>query len=250
MPQFLRAVRALCNLYPLYRQALQRSEITLVNPGARSLPTSPAIAAPNASELPGLNVQRAGSFGSLLDGGSHPRTHTVPAVSTGVQPPTRRDHRRTHSQTLPPDEMARTLGEQNGKSPSGTSHPGGGGGGRRLVLEDPFTGLQAVWSSLESWFDLILAEIERTNSTGSVERGRDLLKRRMESIEGTSTAKPDKNATKTDTVPPAMPPTTTEGEGGARKSRTGPKLTVPQSNRVAVEIVKTTPVERRMAYLG
>ena len=271
MPQFLRAVRALCNLYYLYQQALQRSEITLVNPGARSVPTSPAVA--SSSDLPGVNVQRAGSFGSLLDGSSHGTHPTVLAGTTAVQPPTRRYHRRTRSQTLPPDETARALhpGDHNGGSPNGSATTGGRGGGRgvrRLVVEDPFTGLEAVWSSLESWFYLILAEVEKTtrDPAGCVERGRELLKRRMESIDATSGAKTDDNTAKTDaerlvglsseeiaTVVvnhETTPPTVKKGEGGASKSRTGLKLSVPQSNQVAAAIVKTTPVERRMAYLG
>ena len=270
MPQFLRAVRALCNLYYLYQQALQRSEITLVNPGARSVPTSPAI-----TSMPGSNVQRAGSFGSLLDGsshGTHPWTQTVPAGTTAVQPPTRRRHRRTHSQTLPPDETARALHDDG--SPNGSATTGGGGGGRgvrRLVVEDPFIGLEAVWSSLESWFNLILAEVEKTtrDSAGTVERGRELLRRRMGSIDATSGAKTDENTAETDaerlvglnsgegeeraTVAvnhETTPPTVEEGEGGASKSRKGLKLSVPQSNQVAAAIVKTTPIERRMAYLG
>ena len=271
MPQFLRAVRALCNLYYLYQQALQRSEITLVNPGARSVPTSPAIA--SSSDLPGVNVQRAGSFGSLLDGSSHGTHPTVLAGTTAVQPPTRRYHRRTRSQTLPPDETARALhpGDHNGGSPNGSATTGGGGGGRgvrRLVVEDPFTGLEAVWSSLESWFYLILAEVEKT-TRDPAGCGRELLKRRMESIDATSGAKTDENTAKTDagclvgsssgggeeiaTVVvnhETTPPTVKKGEGGASKSRTGLKLSVPQSNQVAAAIVKTTPVERRMAYLG
>ena len=277
MPQFLRAIRALCNLYSLFRQTVQRSEVAWVTHGPHSLPTSPAIT--STSDLPGVSVHRAGSFGSLLDGSprtTHPRTQTVPAATNVVQPLTRRTHRRSHSQTLPPDETTRTLhpGEQpvqNGSCTTGgggRGGGGGGGGGGKFVLDELFAGLEAVWSSLESWFDLILVEVEKTTrdpAAGSVEGGRHLLKKRMESFDGGNTTTKASRADTTLSAAELSRASESEGEEraaavvgsqatppttGRRRSRVGLKLSAPQSNQVAAAIVKTTPVERRVAYLG
>ena len=134
---------------------------------------------------------------------------------------------------------------QNGATPNRGGIP---------VLGDPFVKLEPVWSSLESWFNLILTEVERTvdsesraGGEGGRGGGRDLLRRRMEGVESANTA------------PSAEPRATgceSEREGlvdpagqreGERKNRT---LGIPQSNEVAAAIVKSTPVERRVAYLG
>ena len=255
MPQFLRAVRALCRLYPHYRQALQRSEIARAsNITPHSVPTSPAIVSNSAP-----NVHRAGSFGSLLENTSHhshhPRTQYIPAATNTVQSTTRRGHRRTHSQTLPvssggdvPPISPHSF--QNGATPNRGGIP---------VLGDPFVKLEPVWSSLESWFDLILTEVERTvdgeSGAGGRGGGRDLLRRRMEGVEGSGDSEGSESA---NTAPSAEPRPGGESERedpagereGERKNRRGLTLGIPQSTEVAAAIVKSTPVERRVAYLG
>ena len=252
MPQFLRAVRALCRLYPHYRQALQRSEIVgASNTTPHSVPTSPAIVSNSAP-----NVHRAGSFGSLLENTSHhshhPRTQYIPAATNTVQSTTRRGHRRTHSQTLPvssggdvPPISPHSF--QNGATPNRGGIP---------VLGDPFVKLEPVWSSLESWFNLILTEVERIGGEGGRGGGRDLLRRRMEGVEGSGDREGGESA---NTAPSAEPRATgneSEREDpagqreGERKNRRGLTLGIPQSTEVAAAIVKSTPVERRVAYLG
>ena len=267
MPQFLRAVRVLCHLYPLYRKGLQRSEITGVTPAPHSVPTSPAItSSSDFLDHSALSIQRAGSFGSLLESGSrvgHTRTQTVTGAANLVQLPKRRDHRRTHSQTLPAEDTAGWACQ---------AECGRGGRGGPPSLEDPFSKLEAVWSSLESWFDLILTEVEKTagEPSGSVEGGRDLLKRRMESVDRVSSTKTDEAADPVHSpetsraseserdegaavvidLPATGPASSREGGQRGRKKKVGPTLSFPQSNEVAAAIVKSTPVERRVAYLG
>ena len=210
MPQFLRAVRALCNIYPFYKRALQRGEITGVSSFAHSVPASPAITSSSNFRDPfqsSPNVRRAGSFGSLLDDSSCsiPSSH-VTAAATNPTPSTRRGfrgHRRTHSQTLPTEGAGRDVvigGHTSASEPpqpsssssshnarflsvSGSIAGGGGRGGGAPALEDPFLKLEVVWSSLESWFDLILAEVEKTAGDLSGSE-KELLLRRILSVDG------------------------------------------------------------------
>lgn len=181
MPQFLRAIRALCNLYPFFKQALQRGEIIGVDSVAHSVPVSPATTDLIDPFQPSSNVRRAGSFGSLVDGNT--RHHRSQTAANPVRL-TRRGygaHRRTHSQTLPPTE-----GNHNGGSPNSSHQPDSASMGSPM-MEDPFQKLEIVWASLESWFDLILAEVEKTSSLpGSEVAGRTLLMRRMQSVDGSS----------------------------------------------------------------
>ena len=305
MPQFLRAVRALCTLYQYHRQAVQRGEITGAAPIIHSVPVSPAITSPGPQGSDDLldpfqaspNVRRARSIGSLVDGGSSAR-HRSQTTATPVRL-TRRGfsgHRRTHSQTLPSEAA------QNGSSSPSTSsatnipeHSRTSSGSDRSqsvsstvpVVDgapaDPFEKLEVVWNSLESWFDLILAEVEKTTDRGSgggsAEGGRVLLKRRMQSMEGSSvdgenTDQMDDSIKSTPTVtttPPhpdtsrkaevggrggeegmafqARDPTLAEGRVQRRRNKAGLRLDTPQSNRLAAAIVKSTPMERRVAYL-
>ena len=307
MPQFLRAVRALCTLYQYHRQAVQRGEITGAAPIIHSVPVSPAITSPGPQGSDDLldpfqaspNVRRARSIGSLVDGGSSVR-HRSQTTANPVRL-TRRGfsgHRRTHSQTLPSE--AAQNGSSSHSNSSATNIPensrtSGGSDHSQSVSStvpvvdgapaDPFQKLEVVWNSLESWFDLILAEVEKTtdrgSGAGSAEGGRVLLKRRMQSMEGSSvdgenTDQMDDSIKSTPTVtttPPhpdtsrkaevggrggeegmdmafqARDPTLAEGRVQRRRNKAGLKLETPQSNRLAAAIVKSTPMERRVAYL-
>lgn len=311
MPQFLRAVRALCKIYPYYRHALQRGEITGIDCGSpHSVPASPAITSDSFQSS--SNVRRAGSFSSLLESNSrhnHPRTQTTPAaiMANPIRVTRRgfRGHRRTHSHTLTTEEAHRDTTEdsstneasssshlQHGtRSPSvGTMTPGVAGGrvGRdKLSLEDPFQKLEVVWASLESWFDLILVEVEKTKDemAGSEHHGRLLLKQRIQSIDSgghsnqqtddaasdlksssqapsldsavssattASVVKEEENGCSSSTIKIAFQAQDTNGRessevGLSRRNRGEMKLSI--SNELAAAIVNSTPVERRVAYL-
>ena len=152
-------------------------------------------------------------------------------------------------------------------------------------MRDPFAKLEAVWSSLESWFDLILTEVEKTARDtvgGSLERGRELLRKRMVLVEGAhnkgasdsvdsattacspETSRAGETEREGETGPVTGPSTVKgedskpavvdsaeeEGESTERKRRDGLGLNLAGSNEVAAAIVKSTPIERRVAYLG
>ena len=290
MPRFLRAIRALCCLYPHYQQALQQSEIAGASASVpHSVPTSPATL--SSSDPLQQAVQRASSFGTLLDNNAasqntHPRTQTVPAPNNLVHHSTR-DHRRTHSQTIPSEEAWHAATSLSGETPPIFLQSASIiiEGGRLCVLRDPFAKLETVWASLESWFDLILTEVEKTARDlvgGSLERGRDLLRKRMVRVGGahnkgasdsadsaTAACSPETSrAGETERegeTGPVTGPSTVKGEGNRpavvdsaeeegesteRKRRDGLGLNLAGSNEVAAAIVKSTPIERRVAYLG
>lgn len=132
-----------------------------------------------------------------------------------------------------------------------------------------------VWSSLESWFDLILAEVEKTQAgaggRGLAEKGTTLLKKRMQSIEGSNTVTMATDTTQLSDKSTPMSTVSVEERGGAsnvafqasdpvpaeervqRRERRRPRvdltLDISQSNHLAAAIVNSTPVERRVAYL-
>lgn len=264
MPQFLRAVRALCNLYPIFKQALQRGEIIGSDSVPRSVPASPATTDSVDPFQSGSNVRRARSFGSLID--SNSRHHRSQMAANPVRL-TRRGygssgltHRRTHSQTLPPSERNHD-GENSFVSSSSRKNDSVSADVELLMLEEPFQKLEIVWASLESWFDLILAEVEKTTGLpGSKVAGKALLMRRMQSVDGTSEA-PSQAA---DSVPEGLMSNGTARKGAMefqeqdvvlsekpqrKRSRVGLTLSMPQSNLLAAAIVNSTPVERRVAYL-
>lgn len=278
MPQFLRAVRALCSLYPYHKQALQRGEITGADPVTRSVPASPAITSHSDFLNPfqsGPNVHRAGSFGSLIDGSSCQHRNQTAANPVRL---TRRGfgapgHRRTHSQTLLTEENRDNGNSPNRSTADSSSHhhnshcqsvSSSAGEVRSSMLDDPFEKLEMVWASLESWCDLILAEVERTAGLpGSAEGGRVFLKRRMQSVDTSSSD----NSTAIATTSPnsigsggpltigegmefqAQDPVRSEEKVQRKRSRGGLTLSMNHSNQLAAAIVNSTPVERRVAYL-
>ena len=139
-------------------------------------------------------------------------------------------------------------------------------------LVDPLDKLEVVWSSLESWFNLIVAEVEKTEGgaggRGLMERGTDLLKKRILSIDdsvaratvrvegpnnGASGAQSSgKSEGARNVIFEASDTAQSKGKVMRRKkkaSRESLTLNVTQSNHLAAAIVKSTPVERRVAYL-
>ena len=158
-----------------------------------------------------------------------------------------------------------------------------------MDIEEPFEKLEVVWASLESWFDLILVEVEKTSRglSASEENGRVLLMRRMQSIDSSSgeNATVATNRTTTASTSPSLDDNaggsqaaspTTEAIGEVEKGsvatavgfqardpvspETNPAqsgrskggnlvASTPQSNQLAAAIVNTTPVERRVAFL-
>ena len=285
MPQFLRAVRALCKLYPHYKR--QEGKIRGSNPAPCSVPTSPAAIGLLDPFQSSSNVRRTHSIGSLIDSSSNqhlPRTQTVSTNNPGRF--MRRAHRRSNSHTLLTEDASRAAGggnssattnllsrrQHNGHSGTAWVCEGEGGGGRSL--EDPFERLEAVWASLQSWFDLILVEVEKTTTRlpGSEKGGRALLKMRMQSIdagEGTTSESSISDGTReaaaavSGDVSGASPTNgsvgevsqmedamaVSEGKVERKRSKGELMLGLPQSNQLAAAIVNSTPAERRMTYL-
>ena len=140
---------------------------------------------------------------------------------------------------------------------------------------DPFGKLEMVWCSLESWFNLILAEVEKTQAgaggRGLAEKGTALLKKRMQSIEGSNMVTMATDTTQISDKSTPMSTVSVEERGGAsnvafqasdpvpaeervqrregRRRRVDLTLDISQSNHLAAAIVNSTPVERRVAYL-
>lgn len=113
-----------------------------------SLPGSPAShSSSGALERASANVRRTGSFGSILDS---PVIHTERSSRSVL----RFGHRRSHSGSQnhsdsgssPTNEKASTLPFRQRMESS---------------VSDPFDQLETVWESLECWFDLVNAEVER-----------------------------------------------------------------------------------------
>ena len=139
-------------------------------------------------------------------------------------------------------------------------------------LVDPLDKLEVVWSSLESWFNLIVAEVEKTEGgaggRGLKERGTDLLKKRMLSIDdsvaratahvegpnngASGTQSSEKSEGARNVTFQGSNAAQSEGRVMKRKkkaAREGLTVNIAQSNRLAAAIVKSTPFERRVAYL-
>lgn len=139
MPEFLRCVKILCSLYPYYKQALSM------------------MSSSQSSQDSSSQHRRAGSIGSPLDPGRRsPRARSFLNSWAG--------HRRTGSS----DGMI----EGGGVPPTTSSSSSGGnipmffsyGSGTIELSEDPFDKLETVWSSLESWFDLLLKEVQKLSN--------------------------------------------------------------------------------------
>lgn len=125
MPQFLRYIKILCNLYPYYCQASQAYHS--VSPVSQS--TS--------------RVRRTDSFGDS----SRPRRSATLSFFTNWSSS---GHRRANSHGSPLDLTELKLERENMISESLPS---------LQFPSDPMDHLETVWSSLRSWFDLLQMEI-------------------------------------------------------------------------------------------
>ena len=139
MPQFLRAIRILC---PLYKVFMETSPPHTPMHFLSSLPGSPAFPSDGGNRA--ANVRRTGSFGSILD-------TPLPNTERSGKSVLRFGHRRSHSNTqnqprTSPTEAKANLFVKKRKESS---------------ISDPFEQLETVWESLECWFDLVKAEVER-----------------------------------------------------------------------------------------
>ena len=148
MPQFLRAVRILCTLHKYYLDAVgaEPSSSPIIN----SVPSSPFSTNSNLQELTS-DVRRVGSYGLLLD---NPRSR---GGSGRSKLRSFRGHRRSRSQTNPPQSGTNSGSNMSPSSPPSQSHSD--------TISNPFEELEMVWESLESWFDLLMVEVQKLEET-------------------------------------------------------------------------------------
>ena len=116
MPQFLRAVRILCTLYKYYLDTVgaEPSSSPIIN-SVPSSPLSTSIPNSNLQELTS-DVRRVGSYGSLLD---NPRSR---GGSGRSKLRSFRGHRRSRSQTNPPQSGTNSGSNTSPSSPPSHSH--------------------------------------------------------------------------------------------------------------------------------
>ena len=149
MPQFLRSVRILCALHKYYLDAVRVESSS--SPVINSVPVSPlSTSVPNSSlQHPVSTVRRAGSFGSLLDS---PRNR---GGSGRLKLLSSRGHRRSRSQGVPPRSGVNSTSCDSDTSPSSPSRC------HSDSISSPFEELEVVWGSLESWFNLLIIEVQK-----------------------------------------------------------------------------------------
>ena len=236
MPQFLRAIHILCVLYKYYLDAVGvESSSHIIN----SVPSSPlSTSVPNSNlQEPNADVRRVGSYGSLLDsprgrgGSGRSRLRSF------------RGHRRSHSQTNPPRS-----GTNSGSHGSNTSPSSPPSQSHSDTISNPFEELEMVWGSLESWFDLLIIEVqklEEQNENIVTEPGKQTLEPRSDL--GTEPVpkpeifphSPTNDSHNPDISPPSSP----------RRKPQKPQLPSLQSSQLAAAIVNSAPQERRAIYL-
>ena len=136
MPQFLRCIQVLCHVYPHYQQAFLPP----------FLKTSSGTGASG-----GGKVKRTDSFGSTTDKSESPRSRLFGSFS---------GHRRAGSQSSQTEFPSVT--DQQMLSVSLGSL------GSIQLPQDPLERLETVWTSLSSWFDLLLNELEKLDSTSTL----------------------------------------------------------------------------------
>ena len=216
-------------------------------------------------------MRRAGSFGSLLD------SPTIARPTERVKTGRRFGHKRSHSGgnsssnsgASNRDSRANTIATT---SPDSLSSGGGGG-----FLLDPFEQLEMVWASLQSWFDLLKAELERVekielgsesiDGEATVNAAVHLDPDVAESTRGQQDHKPEINDDK-----PSQPASSvvvvnsvdvtgvgveSESPSLSPENRTNPesptnpslKLPTAQTSVLAAAIVSSAPSHRRAAFL-
>ena len=144
MPQFLRGIRILSALYPTYIRAIKHSSspITTSTPSLTTIPSTQGEVPDRASWS--SYVHRVGSNGSVTEG-QLPRTSTVSSNAS-------RGHHRSRSQTVMSPDLGHSVERSNTQPSSPRSKPS---------IPDPLQGLEMVWVSLESWFDLLVTEVQK-----------------------------------------------------------------------------------------
>ena len=261
MPQFLRSVRLLCALHKYYLDAVRAESSS--SPVISSVPVSPlSTSVPNNSlQQPVSTVRRAGSFGSLLDS---PRNR---GGSGRLKLRTFRGHKRSNSQGVPPRFGSSRDSDTSPSSPS-RSHSDS--------ISSPFEELEVVWVSLESWFDLLIIEVQKLedqNNDVVTEPRKQTLELELGSEEvamnlvsnSTENVVPSHTPTNADDIPDvSVSSACVYGEHSDSKSnspvekapdssphRKPPKVQLPlvQSSQLAAAIVNSAPQERRAIYL-
>ena len=230
MPSFLRGIRALCTLYSYYTNTA-RTELShsLLS---HSVPTSPSGRDNTLSPVP--NVRRTGSFGSLLDSPSRNRGRSILRFS---------GHRRSQSQSSPPNSNHSP--SQDLSSPPHRTHSGPQT--QTSTISDPFDNMEMVWSSLESWFDLLMNEVEKIQKE---EQGLTVTQLSHQSVEpdtkqnlvpNLATSSPGSD------IPSPKPPTVVfpPCDSPPQKKR----LSLVQTSQLAAAIVNSAPPQRRTVYL-
>eukprot|EP00731_Ephydatia_muelleri_P024595 Em0016g866a len=144
MPQFLRGIRILSALYPTYIRAIKHSSspITTSTPSLTTIPSTQGRCLTEPAG--GSYVHRVGSNGSVTER-QLPRTSTVSSNAS-------RGHHRSRSQTIMSSDLGHSVERSNTQPSSPRSKPS---------IPDPLQGLEMVWVSLESWFDLLVTEVQK-----------------------------------------------------------------------------------------
>ena len=125
MPQFLRCVRVLCTLYPYYKQVYQVD--------------TPPLPATRGSSFP----RHADSMSAVESPREH-RSNSRSFLSSWA------GHRRTSSHGTP---LERPSDIESSQYSASTGH--------LPELSNPLAVMEVVWSSLISWFDLLMKEVSK-----------------------------------------------------------------------------------------
>ena len=259
MPQFLRSVRILCALHKYYLDAVRVESSS--SPVINSVPVSPlSTSVPNSSlQHPVSTVRRAGSFGSLLDS---PRNR---GGSGRLKLLSSRGHRRSRSQGVPPRSGVNSTSCDSDTSPSSPSRC------HSDSISSPFEELEVVWGSLESWFDLLIIEVQKLGDQKDevvTEPRQHILELGSEEVAVKLVSNPAQNVasshspTNGNSIPDVsvssaavcgehLDSNSGDSAPGSSPRRKPPKLQLPlvQSSQLAAAIVNSAPQERRAIYL-
>ena len=236
----------LCNLYKFYYETAKDSASQ--SPEISSVPVSPSVPYSDVSNPPATaSVRRTGSFGSILDS-----PHSQGAVTVGRsgggggRSVFRRGHRRAHSgpnsndgSDSPRDTRANTIAVPPGSSASHSRS-------KSSSISDPFDELETLWASLESWFDLLAIEVEKVQKqeeSTSQEDSAVISNPKVSISEAPIETSVANGTANTDHKLP-----TGEEDKVNSKPKKKADLKLP-SSELAAAIVKSTPVDRRAAFL-
>lgn len=232
----------LCNLYKYYFEAAK--DHASRSPEIHSVPASPLVPTTDSLNPPSsATVRRTGSIGSILDS-SHGQAASAGGRGGGGRSVFRRGHRRAHSGPNNEDDSSNSPSSRDtrantiaiGSTPT-TPHRSSTSSSS-VSISDPFDQLETVWSSLESWFDLLVSEVEKTRNQVNQKQGAkkpDVSVTTSDAASTSDTGTPDK----------PLPPSEDEEQPKMKKK---PNLRLP-SSELAAAIVNSIPVERRNAFL-